>query len=139
MFSQARVKNSVVWGVYPSMHWAGVSARGCVCLGGVCPGGGSGVSAWGPAQGGRHPLVPKADIPPSPEMATGTHPTGMHSCSLFVYIYANYWREIWPQLTYVLAVAAKFSHSQLTCWLWPRTQTQLSLPLTEANNQHFRT
>ena len=43
-------------GVYPSKHWAGVSAQGGVCLGGVCLGvSAQGVSAWWVCPGGCLP------------------------------------------------------------------------------------
>ena len=79
------------WGVYPSMHWAGV----CVCIP-ARTGQGGVYHLWG-----RQPPTPWADTPhtlgrhPPPPTTTavdGTHPTGTHSCFNVLY-----WPRLGPQ------------------------------------------
>ena len=43
---------------------------GCMC---VCPG-------WGDAE------PPPKDTPANGQLAVGTHPTGVHSCNMYIYI-----------------------------------------------------
>ena len=79
IFSEASVKNSVHRGGGGPQGESGLG--GCLALGGACSGGVGlvwGVWSWGcvPGPGGA------SGDPRTATAAGGTHPTGMHSCSL---------------------------------------------------------
>ena len=68
--------------------------------------------------------------------------SGWWHFSLSVYIYANLWRKIRPQLTFVVAVATKLGQCWLTCRLWPRLKLKLNretLELKQIYNMSFPT
>ena len=47
-----------------------------------------------------------------------------HNWLTYLFVYGNFWKKIWPQLTYVPAVAECCCYGRCTCQLWPWTQTQ---------------
>ena len=83
IFSEASVKNSVHRGVGGESGPGGcLLPGGCLALGGACSGGWVWSGGSGP---GGVCLVPGGGAGGDPRTATaagGTHPTGMHSCSL---------------------------------------------------------
>ena len=83
IFSEASVKNSVHRGVGGSLVRGVPASRGLSGSGGACSGGGGWVWSGGSGPGGV--CLVRGGAGGDPRTATaagGTHPTGMHSCSL---------------------------------------------------------